>query len=74
MIVLLGVAGRLSEAVVERTHPRSRHMRDQTVEHNPAPLVRIAGGVEKVAQEPAALRDAEGDRVSKRRFPSPEAG
>ncbi len=49
----------LAEAAVELAAPGPRHVRDHRVQHEAAGLVLVETQVEQVAQEAAALRDAE---------------
>jgi hypothetical protein len=58
-LVLAVVARRLGEAVVEEAEAAARDVRDQAVKDFAVRLVGVEAEVEEVAEEPAALRDAE---------------
>ena len=63
----LAIARRLCEPVVESAAPRARDVGHHAIERDRPGLIGIEALVEEMAQEPAALREAEADRALHRR-------
>lgn len=61
--VLLNVAARLPEVVVDEGHLAARDVRHQTFEYDAAGLILVEVLVEEIPNDAAALRDAESDRI-----------
>ena len=59
MIVLIRMPRGLREAMIERAQSATGDMRDQPVKGWPPSFVLVESGIEKLAQESPALRDAE---------------
>ena len=64
MIVLAGVPGRLGKAMVERSHPRSGHVRDDAIEYFLSVLILVETPIDELPQKSTALGNPESNGPS----------